>query len=76
MHPSISPPGLQERPDVGAHGVDVERQAQPVGRARHAREVLVEGERAAGVDADDLEDAVAAQQALVGDGDDGVGRRR
>ena len=33
------------------------------------REVLVERERAAAVEAHDLEDAVAAQQALVGDRD-------
>ena len=42
-------------------------------RARHALEVLVERERPPAVEADDLEDAVAAQQPLVGDRDARLG---
>ena len=67
--PSAVAAGLEQRVGVGAHDVGVERQAQRLGAARHALEVLVHAERPAGVEADDLEDAVAAQQALVGDGD-------
>ena len=50
-------------------------QAQVGGRALEPVEVLVERERPPVVDADDLEHAVAAQQALVGGGDRSLARR-
>ena len=58
-------PGLEERADVGADRVRVERQQQVRRRALHPREVVVERERVAVVQAHHLEDAVAAQQPLV-----------
>jgi hypothetical protein len=59
----------EERLDVAAHGGGVELEAQARGGALHAREVVVERERPAAVEPDDLEDAVAAQQPFVGDGE-------
>ena len=66
-------PGGEQAVDVGADDLRVERQAQPLGGALQALEVLVQGERPAAVEPDDLEDPVAAQQTLVGDGDHDVG---
>jgi hypothetical protein len=60
---------LQQLLAVLADGVDVERQPQRRGAALHPLEVLLEAVRRAVVEAHDLEDAVAAQQALVGHGD-------
>ena len=73
LHAAIA--RLLDDPGLGAHDADVERQAQVGGRARHALEVLVERVRPPAVEAHDLEDAVAAQQPLVGDGQAGVGER-
>ena len=68
---------VEQRRDVGAHGVDVDRQAQVRGRAapaaRGARRARTAGRRRA---AGTSNDAVAAQQPLVGRGDDGLGRGR
>ena len=70
QHPVLASAWVaSRRVGVGADRVGVERQAQGLGAARHAVDVLLHAERPAGVEANDLEDAVAAQQALVGDGD-------
>ena len=63
----------EQRREVGAQRVEVDRQAQVRRRAAHALEVVVQRERRAAVQAHDLEDAVAAQQPLVGDRDPRVG---
>ena len=60
---------LDERLDVGADGLGVDRQAQVGRRARQPRQVVVERERPAAVEAHDLEHAVTAQEAVVGGGD-------
>ena len=62
---SRCPPRL----DVGAHGLEVDRQAQVGRRPAEAGHVVVERERPAAVEAHDLEDAVAAQEPVVGGGD-------
>ena len=59
----------QQHRDVGADRVEVDRQPQTGRRALLAREMGVERIRAATVEADHLEDAVAANQPRVGDRD-------
>ena len=71
---STGPAWREHAVDVGLHRAEVDLEAQVRGGARHPLQVLVHRERAAAVDADDLEDAVAAKQPLVGDRD--VGLRR
>ena len=58
---------LQQRQRLRLELLRRERQAQVRGRVRHPREVLVERVRHAAVEPHDLEDAVAAQQPVVGD---------
>ena len=60
---------LEQRLEVGVHGLDVDVEAEVVRRAAEALEVGAQAERAPVVQAHDLEDAVASQQALVGGGD-------
>ena len=54
--------------------VEVRLEPQAGAGAPEAREVVLERERAAAVDAHHLEPAVAAQQPVVGDGDDALRR--
>ena len=63
----------EQRPGVGLDGRGIEGEAQVVRGARHALDVLAERVRAPRVQPDDLEDAVAAQQSLVGDRDPRLG---
>ena len=58
---------------VGAHGLQIERQAEVAGRALEPREVLLQRERGTVVDADHLEHPIAADQAVVGGGDRRLG---
>ena len=54
--------------------LNADLEAKVRGRACHPAHVLVHRERLAAVDADDLEDAVTAQESLVGDRDVRLGR--
>ena len=56
----------QQRVRVGLHRVALQGQPQVRRRALHARHVLVQGKGPPAIQAHDLEDAVAAQQAFVG----------
>ena len=60
---------LEQRERLGAQRVEVGLQPQARAGAAEAREVVVERERPAAVDAHHLEAAVAAQQPVVGDRD-------
>jgi hypothetical protein len=60
---------LDQRLDVRAHGVEVDRQAQVGRRAPQPLQVVLEREQPPAVEAHDLEDAVAAQEAVVRGGD-------
>ena len=71
---SISPASVEQRRRLGAELVEVDVEPDARARAAEPGEVIVDRERAAAVQADHLEAAVAAQQALVGDRDAGVGR--
>jgi hypothetical protein len=62
--------GSQQRRDVGAERVGVQRQPQPGGGALKAREMLVERVGHAAVEPHHLEGAVTAQQTEIGDRDD------
>ena len=66
---STSPAASEDPLGVGADRLDVGGEAQVGRRAPQALEVLVERERPPAVEAHHLEDAVAAQQPLVGGGD-------
>ncbi len=54
----------------GADRVEVDLEAQVAGGVRQAAQMVVPGERLSVVEAHDLEDAVAADETLVRDGDD------
>ena len=60
---------LEQRVDLGAQRVEVDSQAQAGAGAREPGEVVLERERAPGVQAQHLEGAVAAQQSFVRDRD-------
>ncbi len=57
---------LEQRGDLGFERLALHRQLDGGGRALQAVVVLIEGEGAPGVQPDHLEDAVAAEQAVVG----------
>ena len=62
--------GLRQQPvELGADRLEVHRQPQVAGRALEPRQMLLERERNAVVDAEHLERPVAADQTLVGNRD-------
>ena len=65
--------GVEQGCKLGCKRVVVGLEPQPLARVAQAVEVVLQREGPAAVEAHDLEGAVAAQQALVGDGDAGLG---
>ena len=65
--------GVEQGCKLGCKRVGVGLEAQALARVAEAVEVVLQREGPAAVEAHDLEGAVAAQQALVGDGDAGLG---
>ena len=65
----------QQRPDLGFERRAVERQLDRLGRALQPLVMLGEGEGAAGVEPDHLEDAVAAVEPVVLERQRGLGGR-
>ena len=66
------PARVEQRGELGLERLVVGVEPQALARVAQAVEVVAEGERAPGVQAHDLEGAVTAQEALVGDGDAGL----